>query len=160
MSTQLRELIKIFKSRTMQKLNIFGAGRASILNLQIWAESGTVEGFLPLSIPPPTLLHPPSLATNERPPSCPTGPNEMPHHCAPPAPRTCPRCRLTKPGNRSSLPSSSSVSNPPAAASSGYSPTPPRVPRCQGAPPNHFSGRLNHSSNPSSVPPPRRCLPP
>jgi hypothetical protein len=47
-------------------------------------------------------LLPPSPAADEPPPSCLTGPKEAPHHHAPPAPRTCSRRWLTKPGNGSS----------------------------------------------------------
>jgi hypothetical protein len=55
-------------------------------------------------------LHPSSLATDESPPSCPTGPKEAPRHHAPPTPRVCPLHRLAKPGHGISQSSSSSMS--------------------------------------------------
>jgi hypothetical protein len=95
-------------------------------------------------------LHPPSPATDELPLSCLTGPKEAPHHRAPPALRTCLRCQLVKPGNESSLSSSSSASTPSTVASSGCSSTPPTPLRAaKELVLDHFFGRLDHSFGPS-----------
>jgi hypothetical protein len=165
--TQLKQLAPITSVHMVMRRWPYTTGHhdPTWVGLLIIASGHHQSRTPPISLPPFTIrllpprcsaphqssLHPPSPVTDEPPPSSSTRPKEPSCHWAPPALRTCPRRHLST------------------WARHRWQPPPvvlwPRWPYhefriAKELLPDHFSGRLDHSSGPSPAPPPRPCTPP